>query len=45
MLNENEMKYRMNYAKEKNIPFTNYGTVIAYINGILERGILSVENR
>lgn len=39
MLNENEMKYRMNYAKEKNIPFTNYGTVIAYINGILERSV------
>lgn len=39
MLNENEMKYRMNYAKEKNISFTNYGTVIAYINGILERSV------
>ena len=39
MLNENEMQYRMNLANKQNIPFTNYGTAIAYMNGILERGI------
>ncbi len=39
MLNENEMKFRMNKANEQNIPFTNYGTAIAYMKGILERSI------
>lgn len=37
MLNEREIKYRMKCAKEQNIPFTNYGTVIAYMQGVLER--------
>lgn len=39
MLNGNEMKYRMDSAKKQNVPFTNYGTAIAYMNGILERSI------
>lgn len=39
MLNTNEMQYRMNLAIEKNIPFTNYGMAIAYMNGILERSL------
>ena len=39
MLNVNEMQYRMNLAIEKNIPFTNYGMAIAYMNGILERSL------
>lgn len=38
-LNEREMKYRLNCATEQNIPITNYGTLIAYINGILKRSI------
>ncbi|MBO5370135.1 MAG: [FeFe] hydrogenase H-cluster maturation GTPase HydF [Clostridia bacterium] len=37
MITENEVKYRMNAALSQNIPFTNYGTAIAYMNGILER--------
>lgn len=37
MLNDAEMKSRMEQAIEQNIPFTNYGTVIAQINGILDR--------
>lgn len=37
MLNDTEMKYRMNSAITQGIPFTNYGTVIAHMNGILER--------
>jgi len=37
MLNSNEMIYRMNFANNKNVFFTNYGIVIAHINGILER--------
>lgn len=37
MLNEQEMKNRYKHAIEQNIPITNYGTMIAYINGILKR--------
>ena len=39
MLNQNEMKYRMEYSKSKNIPFTNYGICLAYMQGILDRTI------
>lgn len=39
MLNGREIKYRMKCAKDQNIPFTNYGTAIAYMQGILERSI------
>lgn len=39
MLNEREMKYRMKCAADQNIPFTNYGTAIAYMHGILKRSI------
>ena len=39
MLNEREMKYRMKCAKDQNIPFTNYGTAIAYMQGILKRSV------
>lgn len=42
MLNEKEVMYRMNCSIDSNIPFTNYGTVIAKINGILERSIKPV---
>ena len=35
-LNEREMKYRVKCAKDQNIPFTNYGILIAYIQGILK---------
>ena len=39
MLNSNEMHFRMNSAIEQGVPFTNYGTAIAYMQGILERSI------
>lgn len=39
MLNEREMHYRMQSAKEQNVPFTNYGTAIAHMNQILERSL------
>lgn len=39
MLNGNEMNYRMKTAEKQGIPFTNYGTAIAYMNGILERSV------
>ncbi len=36
-LNEREMKYRLKCAEDAGIPITNYGTAIAYMNGILKR--------
>lgn len=39
MLNEREMQYRMNHTTEQGVPFTNYGTAIAYMQGILKRSI------
>lgn len=39
MLHDKEMKYRMNQAEDEMIPFTNYGILIAYIQGILRRSI------
>lgn len=39
MLNTREMQYRMSHTIEQGIPFTNYGTAIAYLHGILERSI------
>ena len=39
ILNEREMKYRLSCAEDQQIPMTNYGICIAYINGILERSI------
>ena len=37
MINEKEMKNRMNEAKRQGVPISNYGMVISYVNGILER--------
>lgn len=37
MLNEREMQYRLKQAINNNIPMSNYGTAIAYMNGILKR--------
>ncbi|MCR5271383.1 MAG: [FeFe] hydrogenase H-cluster maturation GTPase HydF [Lachnospiraceae bacterium] len=45
MLNEREVKYRMNAAIDNGVPFTNYGTVIAHMKGILERSIEIVGNK
>jgi len=39
MLNENEVKNRMNDSISKEVPFTNYGIIISYMNGILDRTI------
>jgi len=39
MLNEREVQFRQSLAKEQNIPFTNYGTAIAHMTGVLERSI------
>ncbi len=40
MLNEREMKYRLACATDQNIPITNYGILIAYMQGILKRSLL-----
>ena len=44
MLNEREMKYRLKCAEDAKIPITNYGTCIAYINGILNRSLAPVKD-
>ena len=38
-LNEKEMKYRIQKARECGVSITNYGVLISYINGILERSV------
>ena len=43
MLNEREMKYRLKCAEDAGVPMTNYGTAIAYMNGILKRSIAIFE--
>ena len=42
MLNEREIETRRQSAEENGVPFTNYGTVIAHINGILDRSLNAI---
>lgn len=39
ILNASELTYRMKSAEKAGVPFTNYGTAIAYMNGILKRSL------
>ncbi len=39
MLTEREMLYRAKEADDAGVPMTNYGMVIAYVNGILKRSL------
>jgi [FeFe] hydrogenase H-cluster maturation GTPase HydF len=39
MLTEREMRYRQKCAADEDVPFTNYGIVIAQMQGILKRSI------
>lgn len=39
MLNEREVRYRAKCAADAEIPMTNYGVVIAYMQGILPRSL------
>ena len=39
MLGEREVRYRMKCAVDQGVPITNYGILIAHLNGILERSI------
>ena len=38
-LNEKEMKHRIRMASRQNVPITNYGILIAYMQGILKRSL------
>ena len=44
MLNGREIRYRMERAVSQNVPFTNYGTAIACMKGILERSLEPVKD-
>lgn len=39
MLNEKEMKYRMECASDAGVPIVNYGVAIAHMHGILKRSL------
>ena len=39
MLNEREVRYRTKCAGDQGVPITNYGILIAYLNGILKRSV------
>ncbi len=45
MLTEREVRFRAKCAADAGVPFTNYGTTIAYINGILQRSIAPLGGR
>lgn len=39
MINNKAIQHRLSICNESNIPITNYGVVLAYLNGILSRSI------
>jgi [FeFe] hydrogenase H-cluster maturation GTPase HydF len=39
MLRDRVVRYRMSLAEEAGVPITNYGTAIAFMQGILERAV------
>ncbi len=39
MLTEREMQLRLEKANSKNIPIVNYGVLLSYLNGILDRSL------
>ena len=39
MLNQREVQYRQGFAADEGVPFTNYGTAIAFLHGILRRSL------
>ena len=39
MLNRREVNYRMQCALDQRVPITNYGIIIAYLQGILKRSL------
>ncbi len=45
MLNEREMKSRLRTAADQGVPMTNYGILIAFMKGILERSMRALTPR
>ena len=45
MLNEREINYRVKCAEDQGVPVTNYGILIAYIQGILDRAVKVIYNK
>ncbi|WP_026486370.1 [FeFe] hydrogenase H-cluster maturation GTPase HydF [Caldanaerobius polysaccharolyticus] len=39
MINRREMMYRLSVAAEKGVPIVNYGVLIAYVLGVLDRAL------
>ena len=39
MITEREMLRRISLGRQQNVPITNYGTLIAHVNGILSRSV------
>jgi len=39
MLNKKEMEYRQEHSQSSGVPMINYGIILAYLNGILERAL------
>ncbi|HBR34231.1 MAG TPA: [FeFe] hydrogenase H-cluster maturation GTPase HydF, partial [Firmicutes bacterium] len=39
MLNQREMEYRQIFAVENGVPMVNYGIILAYVHGILDRAL------
>ena len=44
MINEREMLYRVKCAGDEGVPITNYGTALAFMNGIFERSMRPIED-
>lgn len=44
MLNSREMEYRQIFSIESGVPMINYGTILAYLHGILDRAIKPFES-
>ena len=39
MINRKTVVNRINYCKEENVPITNYGIILAFLNDILDRSV------
>ncbi|MEI6132831.1 MAG: [FeFe] hydrogenase H-cluster maturation GTPase HydF [Bacillota bacterium] len=45
MLNKKVMTSRISLCKDNNVDITNYGVILAYLNGILERSVEIIYNK
>lgn len=44
MLNKKEMEYRQVFSMENEVPMINYGIILAYLHGILEKAMMPFED-